>query len=201
MKKILHILLNILIASAIVFGSLFLLFFGSYEWIETDIAKYSDNLHGIGSAERMMPTLESLGHYTELEYTYKIHCYSIFVGFVSDGYVLNVTYDESQYEQRKADALSSYTFLQEPIIEQDGDSPMPVTELKYKGYTLKVVPDDTQYTYYPCKSFMMVGFNDEEHKIVYLYHYDFDLDYIAAVDEDPEEEMIQLIEDAFAWIE
>lgn len=201
MKKVLFILLNILIAAAIVIGGFFALLFGSYQRIETNIAKYSEDLQGIGSAERMMPRLDSLGDYESLEYTYKIHCYSTFVGFFSDGYVLNVTYGEREYEQRKAGILSSYAFLQEPVIAEDGDYLLPVTELNYKGYTLKVVPDDTQFTYCPCKSFMMVGFNDVEHKIVYLYHYDFDLDYIAAADEDPEAEMIQLIEDAFVWIE
>ena len=201
MKKAFLIFVNILIASAIIFGGFYSLLFGSYERIETDISKYSENLQGIGSAERMMPSLESLGDYVSLEYTYKVHCYSTFVGFFSDGYELCVTYDESQYETKKAEVLSSYDFLQEPVIAEDGDYLIPLTELHYKGFTLKIVPDETQFTYCPCKSFMMVGYNDATNQIVYLYHYDFDIDYIATADEDPEAEMIELIEDAFSWIE
>lgn len=201
MKRILLIFLCILIASAFFIGGFFALLFGSYERVETDIAKYSDHLHGIGSAERMMPALDSLGNYASLEYSYKVHCYSTFVGFFSDGYALCVTYDESQYEHRKTEALTSYAYLQEPAIAEDGDYLLPVTELDYKGFTLKIVPDEDQFTYCPCKSFMMIGFNDTEYKILYLYYYDFDIDYIAAADEDPVDEMTELIEDAFAWIE
>ena len=64
---------------------------------------------------------------------------------------------------------------------------------------MKVVPDEDYIDYSACKSFLLLGFNDEECKIAYLYYYDFDIDYIAEVGDDLEEEMRELVDIAFSW--
>ncbi len=200
MKKALKIILIIVSITAIIFGGFIVLLVGSYECVKTDINQYSDDIKQIANAAGFMPDLETLTGYTDIEYTHKFHCYSMFMGFCSDGFALFVTYDEDQYETFKNEAISSHTFLEEPVLEARGTYELPVTEFEYNGYTLKVVPDEEYIDFCACKSFMLLGFNDEECKIAYLYYYDFDIDYIAEVGDDLEKEMRELVDTAFSWV-
>jgi hypothetical protein len=201
MKKFLKVLFIILLVIAILIGGFLFLLVGTYERVSRDISHYDEDILEISNAANFMPDLDSLSGYTEIEYTYKVKCYSTFVGFCSDGFALFVTYDDDQYETAKQEALSTYTFLEEPVLRSQDTYELPITEFSYRGYTMKVVPDEDYIDFCACKSFMLLGFNDEEHKIAYLYFYDFDIDYIAEVGEDPEAEMRELVDTAFEWVD
>lgn len=201
MKKALKIIIiTLLILALMIAGFLFLLV-GSYERVKTDIGHYNNDIHDIANASKLMPNLDSLNGYTEIAYTHKIKCYSTLVGFYSDGFALFVTYDDSNYDTIKNEVLSEYSFLQEPVMRSVDTYTLPVTEFEYNGFNMKIVPDEEYINYSACKSFMVIGFNDEEYRIVYMYYYDFDIDYIAEVGDDLEEEMCELIDTAFSWVD
>lgn len=201
MKKVIKSLFAVVLICALIFGIFLLLLLGNYSQVRTDIAKYEKDLLTIGNAAKLMPELDTLGDYTDIEYTYKLKCYSIFMGFFSDAFALFVTYDQDQYNTEKEKILSEYIFLDAPVMRSADTYELPVTELEYKGYSFKIVPDEEYIDYCACKSFMMIGFNDETSEIVYMYYYDFDIDYIGEVGDNPEEEMRELIDTAFAWVD
>ena len=174
------------------------------EKVETDIDKYESICNEVENASVLMPDLDEIGDYNEVKFTYKIYCYSFFIGFVSDGIGLWAQYDESDYEEEKERVLSSYEFLEEPIIDSRGLYELPVTEFAYKGYDTKIVPDEDYIDFGACKSFLMIGFNDNEYAICYLYYYDIDIDYLYDEETDdytPEERMVDLVDTAFEWVE
>ncbi len=146
-----------------------------------------------------MPNIKDLGAYSQIKYTYQSTCYSILMDFNSDGLALFVKYDQTIYAIQKEKTLHSYTFLDEPILEFD-KYVMPVTEFEYRGYLMKIVLDQEYIDYCACKSFMMIGFDDANSAIAFLYYYDFDIDYIADIDEDLNYSMRNLVDDAFAWV-
>lgn len=197
MKKVLKISLIGILVMVLAISGFLLLLFGSYEQVNTDISRYNEDISEIGNAVKFMPDLDTLTDYKDIEYTYKIGNKSI---FVSNGYALFVTYDAEQYKTKKDEVMSNYTFVQNPILGLGNtEYTIPVAEFRYNGYDMKVVPDEEYVVYQACKSFMILGFNDEECKIVYLYHYDDDLDYIAKAGEDLKNEMIEFMDDVFAW--
>jgi len=199
MKKVLKVLLIIVLIIALLIGGFMFLLAGSYSRVKRDINSYSTDVEKVCNAAKLMPDLESLGSYTDIEYRYKIKCYSTLVGFYSDGLALFVTYDKDQYETFKNQAISNYTFLQAPVYDSRGYYELPVTEFNYKGYTMKVVPDEEYIGFCACKSFMLLGFNDEANTIAFLYYHDIDIDYIAEAGENLEEEMCKLVDSAFSW--
>lgn len=170
------------------------------EYVDTDIAKYEENRTAYCNASAFMPNLESLTDYTELHYSHKTVICSQFMGYVSDGFALFIQYDASVYEIKKAELLETTTFLDTPIIRDDVYV-LPVTEFVYKNYLIKVIPDVQYIDSCACKSFGLLGFDDENRSIVYCYYYDFDLDYIATKDESPETEMRKFMDDVFEWKE
>lgn len=201
MKKAIKILFIVLLICVLIVGGFFWLLVGTYERVRTDINQYETDLQQISNAAILMPKLDSLSGYTDIEYTYKIKCYSTLVGFYSDAFALFVTYDQDQYKTEKEKILSEYDFLEEPVMRSSDTYELPVTEFEYKGYCFKIVPDKEYIDFCACKSFMMIGFNDETSRIVYMYYYDFDIDYIAEVGENLEEAMSELIDTAFAWVD
>lgn len=201
MKKVIKVLIVILLICVLIVGGFFWLLVGSYERVKTDIDQYETDLQQISNAAKLMPKLDSMSGYTDIEYTYKIKCYSPLAGFYSDAYALFVTYDQNQYNTVKEKILSGYNYLEKPVMRSSDTYELPVTEFEYKGYCFKIVPDKEYIDYCACKSFMMIGFNDKTSRIVYMYFYDFDIDYIAEVGENLEEAMSELIDTAFAWVD
>ena len=99
---------------------------------------------------------------------------------------------------KKAEILNSYTFLTAPIIEDDTFI-IPTATFSYNRYTLKIVRDNSYSKDIACKSFALIGFDDQNKSIVYCYHYDFDLDYIAERDRDPKAAMCEFMDRVFEW--
>ena len=200
MKIAVKIFLITLLVIALLVGSILFLLVGSYARVYRDIDQYEQDLAETANAAHFMPELDTLGGYTEVKYTYTVKCYSTLAGFYSDALALFVTYDETQYDKEKEEVLSKYTFLEAPVMRSSDTYTLPVTEFEYRGCSFKVVPDEEYIDYSACKSFMLIGFNDESSRIVYMYYYDFDIDYIASAGDDLEEKMCDLIDTAFTWV-
>lgn len=191
--------LAVIVISVLVLFIVYLVNYDSYEIVSTDITQYEQDCLTYQNASLFMPTLESLTDYTDISYSHKTMVYSSFMGFASDGLALFVQYDESVYGVKKTELLNSYTFLEEPVF--DGDYELPVTEFFYKNYQMKVVPDENYIDYSACKSFALIGFDDVNKRIVYCYHYSFDLDFIAELGEDLELEMHKFMNNVFYFKE
>ena len=189
--------IGVIIVIAFCLAKLYFTKYDSGEIVSTDISRYEEDCANCKNASDFMPDLDSLTDYRSLFYSNKTFFYSYFMGFASDGLALFVQYDESTYELKKTELFNSYTFLDAPVF--DGDYELPVTELYYENFYLKIVPDDEYVDFCACKSFAMVGFDDESKTLVYLYHYSFDLDFIAEADEDLEAEMRRFMDEVFEW--
>lgn len=169
--------------------------------IKVGLDYYAADRAAIEHAAAFLPELESLDAYTDIRYTHQVTSYSTLLQFYSDGLALFVQYDSETYEAQKAQALASYTFLEEPVMYGTEFYTLPLTEFAYRGYLMKVVPDEYYLRSCACKSFMLLGLNDEACSIAYLYYYDFDIDFIAEADDDLTYEMQRFIDDAFYWID
>ncbi len=167
--------------------------------VSTDISRYEIDCQSAGNADVYMPKINSLGNYLDIKYTYKVTCYSWFMNFCSDGLALFVKYDQETYENEKLRINGSYEFLKNPIGDSDYFE-LPVTEFEYKGYLMKVVPDQEYIDYCACKSFLLIGFSDEKCAMAFLYFYDADIDYISERGEDPNAEMQRVVDGAFSWV-
>lgn len=165
--------------------------------ISTDIDNYSKDCDAVMHASELMPDISELGDYTDLKYTY---CHSSILGLESDGLALFVKYSQETYAKEKQKLLTSYTFLEEPVIISDRYV-IPLAEFEYKDYRIKVVPDDAYTGMSSCKSFMMLGVNDDKCAVTYLYFYDPEIDCIATAKEDRTAEMIDFIDENFSWVE
>ncbi len=100
MKKFWKVLLIIVLVPALLFGGCVYLLVGTSDRVYTNINRYEQDLQVIGNAVNFMPALDTLSGYANIEYTYRVRCYSKLVGFYSDAYALFVTYDDAQYEEK-----------------------------------------------------------------------------------------------------
>jgi hypothetical protein len=126
-----------------------------------------------------------------------------FVGKVDAGFFFYqsitaiVKYDN--LEQCEADYnayIESHQFLEEPVIDSDGDYLIAAPEFHYEGIFFKVVTEGDD-DYFP-KQIYMIGIDRENSTLYYLYLDDHDLDLIAWPDaQDLEGEMREHIADQF----
>ncbi len=126
-----------------------------------------------------------------------------FVGKVNNGFFLYqsvtaiVEYDS--LEQCEADYktyIDSHQFLEEPVIDFDGDYLIAAPEFNYEGIFFKVVTEGEK-DHFP-KKIYMIGIDRENSTLYYLYLNDYDLDYIAdSGAQDLEGEMGERIADQF----
>ncbi len=164
---------------------------------DTNIANYDRYLEEVGYAKDVMPSLAKLTTSKEIKFSYQESSNLL---FTTKTLALFVQYDIIRYYSAKAILQTSKDYLQAPVLDSgnDGYYIMPVTEINYKGYNFKVL-DLKLEDYYVCKSFGLIGFDDENYRISYLYFYDSDLDYICGPGEDLEESLIEFLDEYFYW--
>lgn len=145
----------------------------------TDIQNYlvtDSNLYE--EARYMMPTLENLPKYKDIDYKYTKK--RIFI-FESHSVVLSIQYDDETYKSEKEKLEETYEFLNKENIgfKQKGSPVPPHYEFSINTFTFRIVNEvkgNNGYSMAYPKSFGMIGTSDEKKRIAYLYFYDTDLD-------------------------
>lgn len=177
-----------------------------------DLAEYESYRSKIKYAEEGLPSLNEIADYKEAIFGYRNVVHSYVMGFESYGLSLFADYDASQYASAKEFAESRYSFITAPIVQDDGDYTFPVAEFSYDGYEFKIAytsasvyhstGKNSEKEYIYPKSFTMVGFDDKNNSIAFLYYYDFDLDILCSKGDKEEYKngrMQKLIEEEFCW--
>lgn len=142
-----------------------------------DITKFEELTNEVYGANYQIPSVDELGQYESIALFYN-ETKQIF--WVIDSLTLKVTYNTVEFEKALNNIDLKYSFLKETkeylldyyaIID---------------GYEIQVVnknekmQDDYSYNYPKC--FLMIGINKKEQTIVFLYHYDSDVDCIKDLD-------------------
>jgi hypothetical protein len=169
--------------------------------IDCDIENYNSKIEEIYDAEDFMPSISNLEGYSSIKYSHKrtVGGITFFLPiFTTDVISLTLEYPENVYEVKKAEVLSRYDFITEESYSKhrEGEINSPLAEFEYKGFTFKSDINE-EFSTCPIKSFLLLGYNDDTHQIVYCYFYDFDRDYLAESDEDPLEKMHELMDEYF----
>ncbi len=146
----------------------------------TDESVYERYLKDVRGAEAQMPSVQELGDYVSIYATQQTTPQFLFSK--TDSVALIVQYAKEDYINAKQAINESYTFVDQASKEL-GDYKASVA-----GYNIRVVKKDEVwndaqmicYDYPSC--FLMIGHNDAEYKIIYMYHYDFELDNIDNLD-------------------
>lgn len=165
-----------------------------------NIDEFDTYLEKVPYANEFIPDYRiDIGNYSQVQFGYK----KTSTFFQSEGITLIASYDEVTYVSEKQKSLEKYYFLEEPVVRGENYI-FPVTTFEYEGYTFKIAPKRDYWTSgtLTCKSFMMLGHNDLESKIAYLYFYDIDIDYLASVSDSKgviDNCMPKLIKDYYVW--
>ncbi len=164
MKKILSVFL-LLAVSASLFSC------GVINKTTSDIGEYSGYLDKVEYAGDFMPTEAEWGNYSSMRSTYK-HTAMFF-----DTYTVGLflTYTEDEYIKQKEKVLSEYSFFNEGDEGLESDCNADVG-----GYSIQLTRQDYPYNTY--KIGLLIGTDDEEGKICYLFYNDFDLDVLDNLD-------------------
>lgn len=168
---------------------------GKITYLNTEITDYEEELKKVENADKMMPKLDSLGDYSLVKSAAMEKMYSITLGFFSNSISLYVNYDLN-FSLEKERVLNEYDFLEEPIGYN-----IPLANFSYNGYDYRIVPDEDYIDFVPCKSFMLIGFENNKNQIAYHYFYDFDIDYIAHQGDNLEERMCDFMKDNFYYFD
>lgn len=174
-----------------------------------DINDYEKYRTEIKYASEGLLSLEDIGEYTNVEFSYRHVTLLVLLDFTTDGIALFADYTKENYEVAIGKVNSYYSFINEPIVQEDGDYTFPLAEFTYKGYDFRISYTSGSVGYdqnknehvYP-KSFVMVGFDNENSSLVFLYFYDSDLDLICnnkASEDEKLKAMTDLIDDSFYW--
>ena len=165
MKKILCVLIACVIALSLCSCS-------SHR-IETDdpdaYIKYVDDTVG---AEDCMPALGECGDYSSFSTTRK----RISFIFLTETVGLFLSYDEEEYHRQKEKILSEYEFFQKGDEDLASDPDASVG-----GYDIRLVK--REYPYDTRKNGLLIGVNDTERKLCYLFYSDYDMDRIEDLDD------------------
>ena len=138
-------------------------------WSSNNINRYTE----LTKYVETLPKLEDLGSYRELEFKYFRKSELI---FFSDAYTLKISYDKENYQKEKEQFLQNYIYETKILQDYGGYEKEPVFEMD--TYRFRML----SYRDYPLQSYphnmIFVGFSDEKNKIVVVYYFDSDLDYI-----------------------
>ena len=137
--------------------------------VDTD--EYNQYIVKVRYADDYMPSIEQCGNYSSFLATYKktVVIFEIYtVG-------LFLSYNEDEYNQQKEAILSSREFFnpEDNKLVSDCDAVID-------GYNIQLVKQD-----YPLQTYKMgllIGMDDYNKKICYLFYYDFDLDELDNLD-------------------
>ena len=162
------------------------------EDIDRDIAHYGRHRAELAHAAEFMPALDSLDGTLQLQYGFQETHAAI---FRTRTMALTAQYAPEDYPAAKANAVTGLVFLDAPIMRHDGNRTILDDAFTVGNWSFRTVP------YAGCKAFGMLGTNDAEHRIAWLFLEDQDRDYIAEADSDVDTEMRRLLDEEFAWLD
>lgn len=145
------------------------------EYETTNSEEYVECIKSVKNAQHHMPKIYELGDYEKILIRTEEN-FSLLFEVQTVSVVLH--YDKNTYTKEKQKVLEKYSFLSET------KNSLPDLEANVNGYNIKVVNKNTSnesFYSYP-KFFLMIGFNEDEKSIVYMFNYDFDLDSISNLD-------------------
>lgn len=174
MKKSTKIILSVfgvILALAVICLSVFIYFVaGSYT--SRCISIYEE----LCVEHEILPELDELGNYSDINFR-KFHQNYAF--FSSDAYTFKVIYDDENYELQKKQLDLNFMFQEEPIDNMDEKDIEPA--FSYDGYDFRFLSDDYLAFEFP-KKIYLIGTNDDENTIAYIYFEDYDLDSLDTVE-------------------
>lgn len=164
----------------------------------TYIDDYEYYCNSVRYADSHLPqTLEGFNDYIEIKFGYKKVSSSRFLGFEFDGLSLFASYGDD-YLDEKERILSKYEFATYEEVKSD----IGFETFDYKGFTFHI--DKQLSTFGYSHELFMIGFNDSNHCVSFLYYYDFDRDLITYWEHSDKErlnELIQFMDKSFLWVE
>lgn len=179
-KTTLKFLLKIIITIVIFFSLFYILILSSCSKTEkfNDVNQIEEKIREVRGAETHIPNDDELGEYESIELLLKETKYSL---WTIDSLTLKVKYDASEFNKAINGIDLRYSFLKE--AKEDLLDYNAIID----GYEIQIVEKiekmQSDYSYDYPKCFMMIGVNKQEQTIVYLYHYDIDLDSIDDLDD------------------
>lgn len=166
MKKLLLILLT----------TLFLFLFAACAMVSkasTNVEKYEAYLSEVAYSKDYMPSIGQCGEYVTATATYKRRTVLLFdtrtVG-------LFVTYDDAEYQKQIEKISSEYAFFSADDEALQSDCHAVVGE-----FSIRLVK--TEYDLPTYKMGLLIGMDNANNGICYLYYYDFDLDVLDDLEE------------------
>ncbi len=144
----------------------------SYNNHTSDLEEYSDYLGKVHLSEQHMPTLEEVGEYSDIEITYN---FDFVLMFETNTVGLFLSYDEAEYAVQKNRISSNYEFFSPDDEDLESDCDASVN-----GYDINLVRADYEYDTY--KTGLLIGTDDENCRICYLFYLDTDLDVLDDLD-------------------
>lgn len=162
--------------------------------IDTDITNYNTYRQELNYASEFMPELSELGQFEALRFGYKETPQFIFLPKTMS---LTVKYSEAEFASVKDKMLARYEFIDAPIIDTDGDVLLD-DSFTHQGYVFHSVPM-LKAMHSACEYFGLLGVNDKQCCIAWLYYDDVERDFIAESGEDLDDAMRGLIDEEFCW--
>lgn len=175
--KIFLKVLSIILGVHIVF---YVLFFASIPLTEksNDENDYETYLSEVKYADKHMPSIAALDDYEEISINRKTKKYLL---WKRDSISLKVSYDDESFAEAIKKINAKYSFVAEKKENLHDCS------ASINGYRIRIVEKQethSSYTFYDYpKGFLMVGINENNNSVIYLFHYDFDLDEIKDLDD------------------
>ena len=134
--------------------------------------KYDNYLSKVEYAENYMPNADACGNYSSLTATYK-HEFLLFFEVHTVG--LFLSYNENEYASQKNHIITNYEFFTPDDVSLESDCDATVG-----NYNIRLV--NYEYKYSTTQMGLLIGMDDTNHKICYLFYYDFDLDVMDNLD-------------------
>lgn len=167
MKKI-CLLLALCIAVSMTFTAC------SEKFFSTDEDDYYEYLEKVAGAADFMPSLSAVGEYSSFTATYKHSRTALMYELDTVGLFLSYE-DEEAFLDAVEDLSYEHLFYEKHPDEQKTDF-----EAEVNGYSIKMVKEEYELEVY--KSAYLIGVNEKEQKICYLFYYDFDMDVLEDLD-------------------
>lgn len=153
-----------------------------------NLKDYNKMLKDFKEYKPFMPKLTDLGQYEDVYFSRN---YQTIIVFDNTSYILKVKYKKKEFNRQKKKTYEKYTFIKKPIIFEDLKNPLKDYTKdnirKIKIPTTFKINDGTIFKYVELeknaiqdngpKEVMLIGENDEDCIIYYIFYYDQDLDF------------------------